>query len=351
MSSPPRAWKDRPASCSTSSFPGRAGSTSSASSRAGRTIPIIFLTGRGSIPMSVRAMKEGAVEFLTKPVRPRELLAAIRAAIAGDRASQAAAPRAGGTARAVRTAYGTRARSDGARRRRAAQQADRRRGRGVGANSQVPPRARHEEDAGRVARGTRAHGDTSRPRYLQRARTCPRRQVGRCTKRQLTRAASTHLACGHDDTLCLARRRRSARARRDRGRRRLRAAAPSRGPYRPGVARASRGGSHARFAVCFDARMPRRAWLRHVPHGDVLGAGERHTAVLRDASRARRRACARRSDPPERRGGHPRRALEHAAGTALGGALATRCSTIPIGGMSAPLARRSRRRDSTGLSS
>ncbi len=54
----------------------------------GARIPIIFLTGRGSIPMSVRAMKEGAVEFLTKPVRSRDLLEAIRAAIAGDRASQ-----------------------------------------------------------------------------------------------------------------------------------------------------------------------------------------------------------------------------------------------------------------------
>jgi FixJ family two-component response regulator len=42
--------------------------------RRGAPIPIIFLTGRGSIPMSVRAMKEGAVEFLTKPVRSRDLL-------------------------------------------------------------------------------------------------------------------------------------------------------------------------------------------------------------------------------------------------------------------------------------
>jgi FixJ family two-component response regulator len=56
--------------------------------RRGAPIPIIFLTGRGSIPMSVRAMKEGAVEFLTKPVRSRDLLEAIRAAIAGDRALQ-----------------------------------------------------------------------------------------------------------------------------------------------------------------------------------------------------------------------------------------------------------------------
>jgi FixJ family two-component response regulator len=54
----------------------------------GVRIPIIFVTGRGSIPMSVRAMKEGAVEFLTKPVRSRDLLEAIRAAIAADRALQ-----------------------------------------------------------------------------------------------------------------------------------------------------------------------------------------------------------------------------------------------------------------------
>jgi FixJ family two-component response regulator len=56
--------------------------------RRGAPIPIIFLTGRGSIPMSVRAMKEGAVEFLTKPIRSRDLAAAIRAAIARDRAVQ-----------------------------------------------------------------------------------------------------------------------------------------------------------------------------------------------------------------------------------------------------------------------
>jgi FixJ family two-component response regulator len=56
--------------------------------RIGERIPIIFLTGRGSIPMSVRAMKEGAVEFLTKPIRSPRLLAAIRAAIAADLALQ-----------------------------------------------------------------------------------------------------------------------------------------------------------------------------------------------------------------------------------------------------------------------
>jgi FixJ family two-component response regulator len=49
------------------------------------TLPIIFLTGHGDIPMSVRAMKAGAVEFLTKPVRQEDLLGAIRQAIERDR--------------------------------------------------------------------------------------------------------------------------------------------------------------------------------------------------------------------------------------------------------------------------
>ena len=48
-------------------------------------IPIIFLTGHGDIPMSVRAMKEGAHEFLTKPVRGQDLLDAIQKAITSDR--------------------------------------------------------------------------------------------------------------------------------------------------------------------------------------------------------------------------------------------------------------------------
>jgi FixJ family two-component response regulator len=48
-------------------------------------IPIIFITGHGDIPMSVRAMKEGAHEFLTKPVRGQDLLDAVQKAIAGDR--------------------------------------------------------------------------------------------------------------------------------------------------------------------------------------------------------------------------------------------------------------------------
>ena len=53
-------------------------------SDAGIHIPIIFITGHGDIPMSVRAMKEGAYEFLTKPVRGQDLLDAIQKAIASD---------------------------------------------------------------------------------------------------------------------------------------------------------------------------------------------------------------------------------------------------------------------------
>jgi FixJ family two-component response regulator len=48
-------------------------------------LPIIFLTGHGDIPMSVRAMKDGAVEFLTKPFREQELLEAVQQALEADR--------------------------------------------------------------------------------------------------------------------------------------------------------------------------------------------------------------------------------------------------------------------------
>jgi FixJ family two-component response regulator len=48
-------------------------------------LPIIFITGHGDIPMSVRAMKAGAVEFLTKPFRDQDLLDAIQQALERDR--------------------------------------------------------------------------------------------------------------------------------------------------------------------------------------------------------------------------------------------------------------------------
>ena len=54
-------------------------------SRAGVRIPIIFITGHADIPMTVKAMKSGAVEFLTKPFREQDLLDVIHRALRRDR--------------------------------------------------------------------------------------------------------------------------------------------------------------------------------------------------------------------------------------------------------------------------
>src|SRR5579863_2287561 len=54
----------------------------------GMQIPIIFITAHGDIPMSVRALKSGAVEFLTKPFRDQDLLDAIQQALQRDRAAR-----------------------------------------------------------------------------------------------------------------------------------------------------------------------------------------------------------------------------------------------------------------------
>ena len=53
---------------------------------ANRELPIIFITGHGDIPMSVQAMKGGAIEFLTKPFRDQDLLDAIRLSSGSERA-------------------------------------------------------------------------------------------------------------------------------------------------------------------------------------------------------------------------------------------------------------------------
>jgi FixJ family two-component response regulator len=55
---------------------------------AGIQIPIIFITGHGDIPMTVKAMKSGAVEFLTKPFEDQDLLKAIHQALERDRATR-----------------------------------------------------------------------------------------------------------------------------------------------------------------------------------------------------------------------------------------------------------------------
>jgi FixJ family two-component response regulator len=55
---------------------------------ADRELPIIFITGHGDIPMTVQAMKGGAIEFLTKPFRDQDLLDAIHLGLSRDRASR-----------------------------------------------------------------------------------------------------------------------------------------------------------------------------------------------------------------------------------------------------------------------
>jgi FixJ family two-component response regulator len=55
---------------------------------AGISIPIIFITAHGDVPMSVKAMKSGAFEFLTKPFRPQEFLDAIQQALERDQRSR-----------------------------------------------------------------------------------------------------------------------------------------------------------------------------------------------------------------------------------------------------------------------
>ena len=57
--------------------------------KSGRPIPIIFITGHGDIPMSVKAMKSGALEFLTKPFDDQELLTAVAQALDRDSATRA----------------------------------------------------------------------------------------------------------------------------------------------------------------------------------------------------------------------------------------------------------------------
>lgn len=69
--------------------------------RAGIPLPIIFMTGHGDIPMTVRAMKAGAVEFLTKPFKTRDLLSAIRSALDQARTAHRARQSAG----SLRTRY------------------------------------------------------------------------------------------------------------------------------------------------------------------------------------------------------------------------------------------------------
>ena len=68
-------------------LPGRSGlDLQDELAKANMHLPVIFISGHADVPMSVRAMKRGAIEFLTKPVHDQDLLDAIQLAIAQDRA-------------------------------------------------------------------------------------------------------------------------------------------------------------------------------------------------------------------------------------------------------------------------
>ena len=124
--------------------------------------PVIFITGKGDIPTSVRAMKAGAIDFLTKPVSNQDLLAAIARAEELDTKSRQAHAELAVDRGEDRDLTPARARSAHPRRRRAAQQADCLRSRDGRKDHQVPSQL-DDEEAGRPhGRGSRAHGGKGR---------------------------------------------------------------------------------------------------------------------------------------------------------------------------------------------
>ena len=133
-------------------FPGRSGLDMQRDlANAEAQLPIIFITGYGDIPMSVRAMKAGAVEFLTKPFREQDLLDAVGTALEKDRTRRRRnAP--GRAAGPLRDPDRARAAGHVAGRRRPPQQADRRRTRGQRDDGQDASPPGHAEDAGRRGR-------------------------------------------------------------------------------------------------------------------------------------------------------------------------------------------------------
>jgi FixJ family two-component response regulator len=136
-------------------------------------LPIVFLTGHGDIPMSVHAMKAGAVEFLTKPFRAQELLDAIRSAIERDRTMRAERQERTELRRRHASLTPRERGGAGTDRRRSPQQADRRRAGDERGHRQGAARPRDGEDAGRLGGrpgalglAARHHAGRSAPRLI-----------------------------------------------------------------------------------------------------------------------------------------------------------------------------------------
>ena len=114
-------------------------------------MPIIFITGYGDVPMTVQAMKAGAVEFLTKPFKDDVLLDAIRSAIERSRAALRHDSEMRAAAGLLRVTHAARTRGDGIGRLRAVEQAGRRRTRHQRDHREGAPRSGDAQDEGRLA--------------------------------------------------------------------------------------------------------------------------------------------------------------------------------------------------------
>ncbi len=114
-------------------------------------LPVIIITGHGDVPMSVRALKAGAIEFLPKPFRDQDLLDAIYVGIERDRARRAALGGDRGAARAFRQANVARAADHVEGRQRPAEQADRCRAQAQRGHRQGASPSRHAQNEGAVA--------------------------------------------------------------------------------------------------------------------------------------------------------------------------------------------------------
>ncbi len=124
--------------------------------------PVIFLTGKGDIPTSVRAMKAGAIDFLTKPVSNQDLLGAIARAEEQDTRTRQNSRRIGIDRGEDCDLDPARTRSARACCRRTPQQADRRRAWNGRQDDQVPPQCDDAKAGDAHCRRSRAHGEKGR---------------------------------------------------------------------------------------------------------------------------------------------------------------------------------------------
>ncbi len=122
------------------------------------TTPVIVISGFADVPMSVRAMKAGAIEFLTKPVRAMDLLAAVEAAVKRDRATKQAAEKIAGLQADFETLTVREREVFAQCRRRLDEQADCGCAGPERGHDQAPPRHGDAQDAGELARRHRADG-------------------------------------------------------------------------------------------------------------------------------------------------------------------------------------------------